>query len=349
MKRIGKHIVTAISSVAIFAACTAPAPTSYTVTGILPDSSMNGQTIYITQYDNRARIDTTTIDGNKFTFTGVADSASLCYTVVNRNAQVFILENGNIAIDLNKNKISGTVNNEIITEIATYEDSIYQAIINTASEDARKAIMDAGKAKFNEWFAQHSNDEVGHYLLRTKIFDHLFDNDEKIAIYEKCGGVLTENNTIKSALKRAKALKTTAVGKPFVDFGGTDPVGNPVKLSDYVGKGNYVLVDMWASWCGPCKREIPNIAEVNKQYKDKGLTVLGVFVWDDVKNLQPTIEAEGVTWAQIIDSEKCATELYGVDGIPAIMLIGPDGTILERGSSMRGENMKKTIEKYLKK
>jgi thiol-disulfide isomerase/thioredoxin len=122
-----------------------------------------------------------------------------------------------------------------------------------------------------------------------------------------------------------------------------------VKLSDYVGKGNYVLVDMWASWCGPCKREIPNLAEVHNLYKDKGVTVLGVFVWDDVKNLKPTMEAEKVTWAQIIDSEKCATELYGVDGIPAIMLIGPDGTILERGSSMRGENMKKTIEKYLQK
>lgn len=106
---------------------------------------------------------------------------------------------------------------------------------------------------------------------------------------------------------------------------------------------------MWASWCGPCKREIPNLAEIHNLYNDKGVTVLGVFVWDDVKNLKPTMEAEKVTWAQIIDSEKCATDLYGVNAIPAIMLIGPDGTILERGSSMRGENMKKTIEKHLQK
>ena len=120
-----------------------------------------------------------------------------------------------------------------------------------------------------------------------------------------------------------------------------------MKLSDYVGKGNYVLVDMWASWCGPCKREIPNLAEVHNLYKDKGLTVLGIFVSDDIKNLEPTMKDENITWAQIVDDERKALECYGVSGIPAIMLIGPDGTILERGNAMRGKNIKKNIEKYL--
>ena len=88
---------------------------------------------------------------------------------------------------------------------------------------------------------------------------------------------------------------------------------------------------------------------VHNLYKDKGLTVLGIFVWDDIKNLQPAIEEEKITWAQIIDTEKVSTTLYGVSGIPSIMLIGPDGTILERDAAVRGENMKPTIEKYLLK
>ncbi len=347
MKILNKLATVAICATTLFTACTAPAPTSYTVTGILPDSSMNGQTLYITQYYNGVHIDTTVIDGNKFTFDGVADSASLCFVFVNRNTHAFILENGNITIDINENKVSGTANNEIITEIATYEDSIYQEIINTASEDDRKAIINAGKAKFNEWFALHNNDEVGFYLLRTYIFHNLLEIDEKIAIYESCGATLAQGK--KSETSRLKARKATEVGQPYTDFEGKDAAGNPVKLSDYVGKGNYVLVDMWASWCGPCKREIPNLAEINNLYKDKGLTVLGIFVWDEEKNLEPTLKAENITWAQIIDSEKKATAAYGVDGIPAIMLFGPDGTILERGNSMRGENMKKTIEKYLLK
>ena len=75
--------------------------------------------------------------------------------------------------------------------------------------------------------------------------------------------------------------------------------------------------------------------------------MLGIFVSDDIKNLEPTMKDENITWAQIIDDERKALECYGVSGIPAIMLIGPDGTILERGNAMRGKNIKKNIEKYL--
>lgn len=347
MKIFNKFAASVLGAMAILASCTEPAPTSYTVTGLLPDSSMNGQAFYITQYNNGVHIDTTVIDGNKFTFDGVADSASLCFIFVNRNVHTFILENGNITIDINENKVSGTDNNDILTEIATYEDSIHQKIINTASEDARKAIINAGKAKFNEWFAQHNNDEVGFYLLRTDIFHNHFEAEEKIAVYESCGATLAQG--VKSETSRLRARMATEVGQPYTDFDGKDAAGNPVKLSDYVGKGNYVLVDMWASWCVPCKREIPNLAEVHNLYKDKGLTVLGIFVWDDVKNLEPTLKAENVTWAQIIDTEKVSTIAYGVNSIPAIMLFGPDGTIMERDKAVRGKNMKPTIEKYLLK
>ena len=158
---------------------------------------------------------------------------------------------------------------------------------------------------------------------------------------------MVEQKSVKEAYGKLKAKKTTAVGQQYTDIKGTDINGNKIALSDFVGKGNYVLVDMWASWCTPCKMEIPNIAEVYNLYKDKGLTVLGIFVWDEVQNLEPTMKTENVTWPQMIDSEKSATKTYGVDGIPAIMLIGPDGTILERGMEMRGENIKKNIEKYL--
>ena len=185
-------------------------------------------------------------------------------------------------------------------------------------------------------------------MLRTTFFDALAI-DDKISIIENFGENLKNEKFVKDIYDRLKAQKATAAGENFVDFQGTDAAGNPVKLSDYVGKGNYVLVDMWASWCDPCKREIPNLAEVHNLYKDKGLTVLGIFVWDKEKNLEPTLKAENVTWAQIIDTEKKATEAYGVDGIPEIMLIGPDGTILERGDAMRGTNMKNTVEKYLLK
>ncbi len=339
MKNISKFFIAAIAGAAIFTACTEPAPTSYTVTGLLPDSSLNGKEVIMRTTTSRDVIATTTVNGDRFVFEGVADTVKLCMAQVKgtRTYSQFILENGNIKLDLAADKYfsfspSGTKNNDIFAQIL--EDSI----LNTA----------APKSEGEKWFSEHNNDIIGLVLCQTSFFNEL-GLDDKISIIESFGENLKSQTTIKDIYERLLALKATAVGQPFVDFSGTDAAGNPVKFSDYAGKGNYVLVDMWASWCPPCKGEIPNLAEVHNLYKDKGLTVLGVFVWDEVKNLQPTMEAEKVTWAQIVDSEKCATSLYGVNAIPAIMLIGPDGTILERGNSLRGASMKQTVEKYLLK
>ena len=127
---------------------------------------------------------------------------------------------------------------------------------------------------------------------------------------------------------------------PYTDITGTDADGKPIALSDFIGKGNYVLMDMWASWCGPCKGEIPNLARLHNQYKDKGLTVIGLFVWDKQENLKKAMESEGITWPQIVDEESKSTQMYGVDGIPHIILFSPDGTILKR--NLRGDAMIKT-------
>lgn len=132
---------------------------------------------------------------------------------------------------------------------------------------------------------------------------------------------------------------------PYTDITGTDADGKPIALSDFIGKGNYVLMDMWASWCGPCKGEIPNLARLHNQYKDKGLTVIGLFVWDKQENLKKAMKSEGITWPQIVDEESKSTQVYGVDGIPHIILFSPDGTILKR--NLRGDAMIKTVEEIM--
>jgi peroxiredoxin len=334
MKLLNK-LAAVVMGATIFAACTPPAPTSYTVTGILPDSSMNGKEIAMIEKFTRQLIAKDTIEGNKFTFEGVAYTARYCYVQVKgtRTYSELVLENGNIALDFNAERVlpTGTENNKIIADIYAVCDTMLKENIEAISK---------------EWFAKHNNDVISLVLFESPLF-FVLEADAQIATLEGLGDFVKNKEFIKKELNRLKARKATEVGQPYTDFEGKDAAGNTVKLSDYVGKGNYVLVDMWASWCGPCKREIPNLAEVHNLYKDKGLTVLGIFVWDDVKNLEPTLKAENVTWAQIIDTEKKATEAYGVDGIPEIMLIGPDGTILERDNAMRGTNMKNTVEKYL--
>ncbi|MDE5953436.1 MAG: TlpA family protein disulfide reductase, partial [Duncaniella sp.] len=102
------------------------------------------------------------------------------------------------------------------------------------------------------------------------------------------------------------------------------------RLSDYVGKGKYVLVDFWASWCGPCIRQTAVIKDLYKEYGPKGLEVIGVAVWDKPEDTLKGIESHELPWKNIINAQSIPTEIYGIQGIPCIILFGPDGKIISR-------------------
>lgn len=171
---------------------------------------------------------------------------------------------------------------------------------------------------------------------------------------------MLENEQVAYLKKGLDARKATAEGTMFQDFTvehvyGFDrsldpqPLKKEVKFSDYVGKGTYVLVDFWAPWCGPCKREIPNIKAVYDKYKDKGFEVLSLAVWER-ESVNVTIETAaelGMDWLHVNNCGSVPTDIYGVEGIPHLMLIGPDGTILKRG--FHGlEGIEAAVAEYIK-
>ena len=187
----------------------------------------------------------------------------------------------------------------------------------------------------------------------------LIEDDQVDAIISKMTPELLENEKVAYMKKGLDARKTTAEGQMYVDFTvehvyGYDrsvepqPLKQEVKFSDFIGDGKYVLVDFWSPWCGPCRREVPNIKAVYEQYKEKGLEVLSLAVWER-KPQSHTIETAaelGMDWLHINNCGTIPTDIYGVEGIPHLMLIGPDGTILKRGFHGK-EGIEAAVSEYL--
>ena len=158
------------------------------------------------------------------------------------------------------------------------------------------------------------------------------------------------NSTLgKELSERIDKLKLVAVGAMAPDFTQMTPDNRPVKLSDF--KGKYVLIDFWASWCGPCRAENPNVVKVYNQYKDRGFTILGISL-DNEKAREAWLKAitkDQLTWTQVSDLKGWYNEvaaLYSVKAIPQNFLIDPSGKIIAK--NLRGGELEVKLKEIFK-
>ncbi|NSL90421.1 TlpA disulfide reductase family protein [Chitinophaga solisilvae] len=178
--------------------------------------------------------------------------------------------------------------------------------------------------------------------LRTRVEPDVFQQ-----LFASLDKSVQESQYGESVSAYIKSLKANAVNIPADDFSQEDVKGQAVKLSSFRGK--YVLVDFWASWCGPCRQENPNVVKAFNKYKGKNFTVLGVSLDNDRDRWVRAIQQDGLAWTQVSDLKGWGNEVavqYGIQSIPANFLVGPDGKIIAR--NLRGEELEQKLEQILK-
>ena len=169
-------------------------------------------------------------------------------------------------------------------------------------------------------------------------------DEQKDSLIHSLDSTVIQTARIQMILKDIQGRLRSKEGKPFVDFS-IDTENGTVRLSDYVGKGKYVLVDFWASWCQPCIVEMPLLKEVYNRFNGTDFTILGVAVSDKPEDSRAAIRKYALPWEQILGTGDIAMDAYGINGIPHVILFGPDGTILKR--DLRGEQIGEAVKEAL--
>lgn len=261
---------------------------------------------------------------------------------------------GRIELDGSKFYQQAGAMSKVIYDTEQRLDELYEQL----SATTRDSILNEKKAtdaKFYDYLIAHNREEgaliyANRYSepgrLASKLFDTIAAPEMKKGRFAHYIEIVLEDERQQKEndAKAAEAMEKTAVGKMFTDFA-AEYNGKTQKLSDYVGKGQYVLVDFWASWCGPCRAEIPNLIAIYNKYKDKNVNVLGVAVGDKPEDSEKAIAEMGVNYPQIINAQNNGADEYGIQGIPHVILFGPDGTILERW--LYGPTIEEAVRKHL--
>ncbi len=226
----------------------------------------------------------------------------------------------------------------------------------TAHQNNDEATMKKLESEFDQiekninnyqklFLTKNSNNFVAPYILYMNRYNYELNELED---FVNNFNIKEENEYSKLLNDYIAVLQRVDIGQTFVDFTQETPEGYMMSISELVGKSKLLLIDFWASWCGPCRAENPNVVEIYKEYHEKGFDIIGVSLDMEKQNWIKAIETDGLIWHNISDLKYWSNEgakLYGISSIPSNVLLDQNGIIIAK--DLRGEDLRNKVEEIL--
>ena len=316
-------------------------------------------------------IDSVKLNSSKeFHFSGHVNQAGFYQLRLSKKIYVlFILDNVNTEINVTGDVLKGeyTIKGAKDNEYLKQTDNLASSLdveYKTLTAAYGKAAEDENKEKINstriqlEGYLKRRNEATKSLIRKMGTSPAIFytlnlleDQENEFPFLDSLAQKLSATNSkspfVEIFVNQINSKRKLAIGQIAPDITLNNPEGLPVSLSGL--KGKYVLIDFWASWCGPCRQENPNVVKLYNKFKNKNFEIFGVSLDKEKDSWVKAIEKDGLTWVHVSDLQSwnsAGGRAYQINSIPATYLIDPQGKILAK--NLRGKDLEKQLEKILK-